>query len=84
MTENMLVVWKPFHKVLTIFRKSWDIRTSVIDSFANFLLLSYTKILSVSIDLLVPTQIFELELHLDFITCQMSHTLVELIFHMQS
>ena len=56
----IVVVWKPFNKVLTVFRKSWDIRTSVIDSFSTFFLLSCTKILSVTIDLLVPTQIFEL------------------------
>ena len=51
---------RPFHKVLSIFRKRWDIRTSVIDSFATFLLLSYMKILSVTTDLLAPTQIYKL------------------------
>ena len=54
-------IWKPFHIVLTFFRKSWDIRTSVIDSFATFFLLSNIKILSVSTDLLVPTQIYQLD-----------------------
>ena len=39
-------IWKPFHIVLTFFRKSCDIRTSVIDSFATFFLLSNIKILS--------------------------------------
>ena len=53
-------VWKPFHKVLTIFRKTWDIRTSVIDSFSTFFLLSYVKIIGVTTDLLVPTQVYEL------------------------
>ena len=53
-------IWKPFHIVLTFFRKSCDIRTSVIDSFATFFLLSNIKILSVSFDLLVPTQIYQL------------------------
>ena len=54
------LAWKPFHKVLTFFRKSWDIRTSVIDSFATFFLLTNIKILSVSSDLLVPTRIYQL------------------------
>ena len=54
-------IWKPFHIVLTYFRKSWNIRTSVIDSFATFFLLSNIKILSVSTDLLVPTQIYQLD-----------------------
>ena len=54
------IAWKPFHKLLTFFRKSWDIRTSVIDSFSTFFLLSYVKILSVSTDLLVPTKVYSL------------------------
>ena len=56
----IVIMWKPFHKLLTFFRKSWDIRTSVIDSFATFFLLSNFKILSVSSDLLLPTQIYQL------------------------
>jgi hypothetical protein len=54
----IVTIWKPFNKVLTTFRKSWDIRTSVLDSFATFFLLSYNKILSVTADILIPTQIF--------------------------
>ena len=54
------IAWKPFKKVLAIFRKSWDIRTSVLDSFATFFLLSYIKVLSVSFDVLTPTTIYQL------------------------
>ena len=32
----IVTMWKPFHKLLTFFRKSWDVRTSVIDSFSTF------------------------------------------------
>ena len=56
----IVTVWKPFHQVLTMFRRSWDIRTSVIDSFATFFLLSYVKVLSVTTDLLIPTQVYQL------------------------
>ena len=56
----IVIIWKPFRKMLSIFRKSWDIRTSIIDSFATFFLLSYIKVLSVSADLLIPTTIYEL------------------------
>ena len=56
----IVIVWKPFNKVLTMFRESWDVRTSVIDSFSTFFLLSYVKVLSVTTDLLVPTQIYKL------------------------
>jgi hypothetical protein len=37
-----------------------DIRTSIIDSFATFFLLSYIKVLSVTSDLLIPTKIYKL------------------------
>ena len=43
-----------------MFQKTWDIRTSVIDSFATFFLLSYVKLLSISADLLIPTTIYKL------------------------
>ena len=56
----IVTLWTPFKKVLTIFRKSWDIRTSVLDSFATFFLLSHVKILSVTVDVLIPTKIYQL------------------------
>ena len=56
----IVTICKPFRKVLSIFRKSWDIRTSIIDSFSTFFLLSYIKVLSVSADLLIPTTIYKL------------------------
>ena len=56
----LVMVWRPFRALLTNFRQSMDIRTSVIDSFATFFLLSYVKILSITSDLLIPTQIYQL------------------------
>ena len=56
----LVAVWKPVHRVLTIFKKSWNIRTSTIDSFSTFFLLSVMKVLSVTADILVPTQIYKL------------------------
>ena len=56
----IVVIWKPFHSVFHLFHENWDIRTSVIDSFSTFFLLSYVKILSVSADLLVFTAVHEL------------------------
>ena len=56
----LVIVWRPFQKVLTKFRNTWNIRTSVIDSFATFFLLSYVKVLNVTADILVPTKIYKL------------------------
>ena len=56
----VIAVWKPFGKMLEKLRTSWNIRTSVLDSFTTFFLLSHTKILSVTSDLLLPTKIYQL------------------------
>jgi len=53
-------LWKPFHKCFVHFRKQWDIRNSTIDAFVTFLL-SYSKIFLVSIDLVLPTQVHNMD-----------------------
>ena len=52
------IMWKPFLSLFSLFRRNWDIRTSVIDAYATFFLLSYIKFLSTSFDLLAPTKIY--------------------------
>ena len=54
----LMILWKPFHRVFSLFRSNWEIRTSIVDAFATFLLLSNVKFLSVSFDLLVPVKVF--------------------------
>ena len=50
-------LWKPFCFLCVRFRRNWEAKTSIIDAFATFLLLSYTKILLVSFSLLAPANI---------------------------
>ena len=54
-------VWlcKPFVSLFIKFRRQWNIRSSLVDAFATFLLLSYVKILSVSVDLLLPVTLYD-------------------------
>ena len=49
-------LWRPFQRCC---RNRWDIRSSIINAFATFLLLTYIRLLSVSFDLLTPTHIFD-------------------------
>ncbi len=58
--KPIVIIWKPFRAVLAHFRRNWDIKTSVIDAFATFFLLSYVKFLSVSFDLLAPVKVYQL------------------------
>ena len=48
-------LWKPFNSLYVRFRRRWDIRSSIIDAFATFFLLSYVKVLFISFDLLSPS-----------------------------
>ena len=52
-------LWKPFVPLFIRFRRQWNIRSSLVDAFATFLLLSYVKILSVSVDLLMPVLVYD-------------------------
>ena len=45
-------LWKPFHRHFAHFRRRWDSKASVINAFTTFLLLSFSKILFVSVTLL--------------------------------
>ena len=53
-------IWRPFHRCFARFRQQWDIRTSTVDAFATFLLLSNIKLLSVSFDLLIPNRVYNM------------------------
>ena len=52
-------LWKPFHRHVANIRRRcmWDSRASIINAFATFLLLSYSKILFVSFTLVYTVKI---------------------------
>ena len=56
----IVMVWMPFQSMLSLFQKFCKVRTSLIDAFATFFLLTYIKIMNVSMDLLISTQIYQL------------------------
>ena len=58
----VVMVWRPFGTVFGAFRQNWDIRTSLVDSFATFFLLSHVQFLNVASDLLTPVQVFQISL----------------------
>ena len=53
-------MWRPFRVLFSYYRRNWDIRTSVIDAYATFFLLSNIKFLNVTFDLLAPVHVYEL------------------------
>ena len=65
----LVILMKPFLTVLAFFKSNWNIRTSTIDSFVTFTLLSNVKLLSLCIDLLTPVTVYQ------FVTLQnVSHS----------
>ena len=54
----VVLLWKPFRRCFAHFHRQWDIRTSLIEAFASFLLLSYVKFLSVSLNFLLPVYLY--------------------------
>ena len=54
-------LWRPGYTLCMCIRRQWDIRGSLIQAFATFLVLSYVKILNVSYDLLTPVTLLTTE-----------------------
>ena len=59
--NSKLIVWMsyPFIRCFRHLRRQWNIQNSLIDAFASFLLLSYVKFMSVSVDILVPSILWD-------------------------
>ncbi|XP_064390095.1 uncharacterized protein LOC135338015 [Halichondria panicea] len=56
----MVFLWRPFRCVFTTFCRNWNIRNSVIDAYVTFFLLSFVKVLNISIDILTPSRATDL------------------------
>ena len=52
----VVMLWRPFRCLFKLLRRNWDTKTTIIDAYATFFILSSTKTLSVSADLLIPVR----------------------------
>ena len=48
-------VWRPFHSYLVRFRRTWDVKGSIINAFATLYVLSFTKVITTSVNLMLTT-----------------------------
>ena len=53
-------LWKPFHAYFVRFRRNSNIKGSLINAFATFLLLSYVKFLHTSFAFLFPVNVYNI------------------------
>ena len=56
----IVTIWKPFQAVLQYTKRKIEMRTTLIDAFCTFFLLSNSKLLNSCVDLLVPVTVYEL------------------------
>ena len=54
----IVCLWKPFCFLCVKLRRQWKAKNSIIDAFATFILLSYTKFVRVSITILTPSNVY--------------------------
>ena len=57
------LLWVPFRACCTRLRRRIDSQTSIIDAFATFVFLSYTKFTYISLILLAPTRVYNITGH---------------------
>jgi len=53
----IVYLWCPIKYMLSFFHNKWNKKTSVVDAYATFFLLSYLKVLESSFNLLTPTKL---------------------------
>lgn len=55
----IVFIWKPFRVCFTRCRQIWEIRNSIVDTFAAFIILSYSKVLILIFDVTIPIALHE-------------------------
>ena len=53
----VVCLWRPLCLLIVRCRRTWQPKTSIMDAFATFILLTYTKFVRVSLSLLTPTRV---------------------------
>ena len=56
----VIQIWRPFLSCFARMRQQFNLRRSMIDAFATFILLSYIKLVSVSGDLIIPVRVYNI------------------------
>ena len=54
----LILIWKPFHKCVTRLRRSWDPTASIVNAFSTFLLLNFSKVITVTVYCFYNTKIW--------------------------
>ncbi len=52
----LVYAWRPFHKCFSRFKRTWQLKGSVLNAFITFLTLSSAKLLTISVTLIRPIE----------------------------
>ena len=53
----IVLLWKPVHRLLAVFRRQWKNQSYLVHALATFIVLSYVKILNTSFEFLIPSHV---------------------------
>ena len=53
----LVYAWRPFHKCFSRFKRTWQLKGSVLNAFITFLTLSSAKLLTLSVTLIKPIKL---------------------------
>ena len=56
----LIILWSPFHRCLVKFRRSWNVKGSAINTFASLYILSFTKVASTAVSLLLTAHLTDI------------------------
>lgn len=73
--RSLVWLWRPFGVCFARIRRSWNPKSSVMNAFATFVLLAYTRLLFVSFTFLYPRRLIEVDYKRNDCT---SHTVLQM------
>ena len=57
----IVLLWKPVHRLLAVFRRQWKNQSYLVHALATFIVLSYVKILNTSFEFLIPSHVYNMK-----------------------
>ena len=60
----IVLLWKPVHRLLAVFRRQWKNQSYLVHALATFIVLSYVKILNTSFEFLIPSHVYDMKGHI--------------------
>ena len=57
--KPLVVIWRPLHKYIAYFRRSWDAQASIINAFSTFMFIYYSKVTFTVSNSFIGTKVYK-------------------------